>query len=144
MDFTLNPKDFNSKHSASGCIIKSGNKILFLQRKSKNFNEVVWAIPAGKIEKGETPEQALKREIKEETKLELSDFSIIKKYNIRLNKKNYDFTYFLFKAEVPENSEVIISDEHISYRWVKIDEINELNLELGAELYMDFIQKNIS
>jgi mutator protein MutT len=143
MDFSLNPKDFNPRHSASGCIIVSGDKVLFLQRKSKNFKETVWAIPAGKIEEGETPEQTLKREVTEETGLIITDISQVEKYHIRLYKKNYDFVYFLFKSTVPENAEVIISDEHIDYAWVKPEKVDELLLESGAEIYKKIIQQDL-
>ena len=142
MEFTLDPPNFSPKHSASGCIIRSGKKVLFLQRKPKNYGETVWAIPAGKIEQGESPEQALKREVKEETDLDLENFYQLKKYEIRLHKKNYDFTYFLFEANIPENSKVKISDEHINYKWVDIDKVNELELESGAEVYIMIIQEH--
>ena len=33
---------------------REGKKVLFLQRKPKNYGETVWAIPAGKIEQGES------------------------------------------------------------------------------------------
>lgn len=56
---------------AVGCLIVSDNKVLLVKRKNPP-NEGLWAIPGGKVEYGETIEDALKREIKEETGLEIS------------------------------------------------------------------------
>lgn len=50
----------------------SDNKILFLQRTfDDDFHPSVWNLPGGHIDAGETPEQAVKREFKEETNLEV-------------------------------------------------------------------------
>ena len=51
-----------------GAIIKQDEKLLMLDRKNFPFG---WACPAGHVETGETIEQALVREIKEETNLDI-------------------------------------------------------------------------
>src|SRR3990172_12032509 len=53
----------------SGVIIKN-NKILLMHR--KKYGREYWVFPGGKVEPGETQEQAIAREIKEETSLEIS------------------------------------------------------------------------
>lgn len=50
-----------------------GNEVLFLKRSKHEFMPSVWEIPSGGIEDGESMLQALKREIKEETNLEVFD-----------------------------------------------------------------------
>jgi len=47
-------------------IIVDGNKIFATQRGYGEFKDG-WEFPGGKLEPGETPEEALKREIKDET-----------------------------------------------------------------------------
>ncbi len=54
---------------AAGGMVTSNNKYLFIFRKGK------WDLPKGKIDNGETPEEAAFREVSEETGLK--DFSII-------------------------------------------------------------------
>ncbi len=50
-----------------------GDEVLFLKRSKHEFMPDVWEIPSGGIEEGESMLQALKREIKEETNLEVFD-----------------------------------------------------------------------
>jgi 8-oxo-dGTP diphosphatase len=52
-------------------IIKDGDRILATQRGYGDFKDG-WEFPGGKIESGETPQQALKREIKEELDTEIT------------------------------------------------------------------------
>ena len=51
------------------CYIFNKNKEVLLQHKSRGFGKGKWNGPGGKIEKGETPEEATIREVKEETGL---------------------------------------------------------------------------
>ena len=52
-------------------IIKRGDEILATQRGYGNY-EGWWEFPGGKIESGETPEQALVREIREELRADIA------------------------------------------------------------------------
>lgn len=56
----------------TAAIIKKNNKILIAQISKKDKLSSMWEFPGGKIEEGETPEECLKREIKEELDIEVS------------------------------------------------------------------------
>ena len=47
-------------------ILESGNKILVGQRTAEQSHPLKWEFPGGKVESGESPEQALERELEEE------------------------------------------------------------------------------
>ena len=61
--------NYNKLLNVSAAAIVDNNKILLIKRVKPPFANL-WAIPGGKIEFGEHPEQAVLREIKEETNLD--------------------------------------------------------------------------
>ena len=75
----------------SAAIIMKDNKIFVTQRGYGEFKDW-WEFPGGKIEEGETPEECLKREIKEELKADIN----IDKY---LCIVEYDYPNFHLKME---------------------------------------------
>lgn len=77
-------------HVSAAIIIKD-NKIFVTQRGYGEFKDW-WEFPDGKIEEGETPEECLKREIKEELKADIN----IDKY---LCTVEYDYPNFHLKME---------------------------------------------
>lgn len=77
-------------HVSAAIIIKD-NKIFVTQRGYGKFKDW-WEFPGGKIEEGETPEECLKREIKEELEADIN----IDKY---LCTVEYDYPNFHLKME---------------------------------------------
>ena len=55
-----------------------------------------WVFPGGKIEKGETPEEAAKREVSEETNLIIEDLEVVGEQDF--GKKNQSCMGYLVKA----------------------------------------------
>ena len=106
-------------------IIKHNNKILCTQRDVSKNEEVSfkWEFPGGKIEVGETNEEALKREIKEELNIEVN----IEKYFMEVN-----YIYPSFKLKMytylcntqTDNIELLV---HKDYKWLRNDELNTLD-----------------
>jgi|APSaa5957512622_1039677.scaffolds.fasta_scaffold36511_2 bis(5'-nucleosidyl)-tetraphosphatase len=110
---------------AGGIIfIKEGENIFYLIIKGKATNW--WSFPKGHLEENETIVQAAQREIYEETGLkDLRSFpgflETISFINHKNNKKHVH--HLLFQTKLRE---IILSDEHIEYKWLKFEEAYEL------------------
>ena len=80
-------------------IFYKDDKILVQDRRDISKFGEEWGFFGGRIESGETPEQAVVREAKEELSYDLKDFVFIKKSNHRLPEVT--FTVYAFAAPLP-------------------------------------------
>lgn len=113
--------------TVSAIIFDPDGKIL-LCKSHKWENKYV--IPGGHIEFGERMEEALKREILEETGLDIYDLKLISlKESICSDnfqeKKHFIFIDYLCKTD---SSNVTLNDEAEEYEWVDIDQIDYYDL----------------
>ena len=105
----------------TAAIIESGDKILIAQRKSEDdLFGGLWEFPGGKIEDGETPEECMARELKEELEIE-AEIGIL----ITSNKHRYPNGIFeLLAYRVQHFSGNIVLNDHDKIKWISIDEIS--------------------
>ena len=103
-------------------IIQKENKILATKRGYGEFINM-WEFPGGKIESGETKEQALVREIKEELNIEIS----VDKFAIDIEYQYPNFYLFMscFVCSIKEGSIEFL--EHNDGKWITKEELNTLN-----------------
>ena len=73
------------------CILKKNKKILFTKRPSKKYFGDYWEFPGGKVEKNETFEEAIKRELFEELgiRIKIQDLINLDLVNHTYDKKNF-------------------------------------------------------
>lgn len=105
----------------AAAIIKSDSRIFATQRGYGEFKDG-WEFPGGKIEEGETPEDALVREIKEEldTIIHVGD---------KIDCIEYDYPAFhlsmeCFWAEIISGN--LILKEHEAAKWLSRDELDSV------------------
>ena len=103
-------------------VIKRNNKIFVTQRGYGEFKDW-WEFPGGKVEKGETKEEALIREIKEE-------LDTVIKVDSYLDTIEYDYPDFhlsmdCFVCSIVEGH--LVLKEHEDSKWIKKEEIDTLN-----------------
>lgn len=103
-------------------IIQKENKILATKRGYGEFINM-WEFPGGKIESGETKEQALVREIKEELNIEIG----VDKFAIDIEYQYPNFYLFMscFMCSIKEGSIEFL--EHNDGKWITKEELNTLN-----------------
>ena len=123
-------------------IKKSGDNILFLllKRAEDETYPNVWQMVTGSIKKDEKAWETALREIKEETSLIPEHFWVVPTVNSFYNEHRDDVCMVpVFLAEVPEESNVIISDEHSEYKWVTKEEAKDLLAWPGQRNAVDII-----
>lgn len=102
-------------------IIKKDNKIFATQRGYGEFKGG-WEFPGGKIETGETFQQALTREIKEELETEIS----IDKFFMTVNYDyaNFHLTMHCFLCSIKEGNLTLL--EHSASKWLDMENIDSV------------------
>ena len=107
-----------------GAIIKDGDRYLVGQRAANKAQGGLWEFMGGKIEPGETPEQALARECREELALEIEDEHIIDSVVHEYPEKTIRLTLISCS---PKSGSIPKALEHQQIRWVTRVEMDVLD-----------------
>ena len=103
-------------------IIKDGDRIFATQRGYGDFKDG-WEFPGGKIEPGETPQEALAREIYEELDAEITvDSHLI---TVETDYPEFHLSMQCFWAELKEGSRLKLK-EHEAAKWLSADELDSV------------------
>ena len=105
---------------------RKDGSILIFKRNLTDTTPGIWEHPGGKLEWGEDPAEGAKREVKEETNLDVKITRPIDIYSYVAERhgQNKHCIQLVFEAELlDENQEVVINDEHSEFRWVKLEEL---------------------
>ncbi|MDD4901143.1 MAG: NUDIX hydrolase [Patescibacteria group bacterium] len=129
-------------HSCIGAIIKKDNKILMLDRLNIPLG---WACPAGHIEAGETPEETLAREIKEETDLDVKKYKLLIHEFVPFGTCKRGFTghdWYVYEI-LDWSGEIKINNEHKDIGWKTIEEIKQMQSEKKLEKIWEYMFKKL-
>ena len=108
------PENFMPKFEVVSCFVEYKNEILLLLRQDHKPQPNTYGVPAGKIDPGENALQAIQREGKEETQIDLEGAIHFDKLFVRYPE--YDFTYHIFHKKFDIQPTVIINpNEHKQY-----------------------------
>ena len=102
-------------------IIRKGDKIFATQRGYGDFKDW-WEFPGGKIENGETPEEALKREIREELSTEINVDNFL--CTVEYDYPNFHLTMHCFFCSLL--TEALHLNEHEAARWLSKNDLNSV------------------
>ncbi len=128
----------------SGCLVKDG-KILMVQRDEEECEDahMKWEFPGGKVDFGETPEQAIEREFKEETGIEVKAVKLMP----YVQTVYWDYEWgkqqticFIFICEYVKEVEYV-KDHHVNkIAWYTPDEILKLQSLPGTEEIIEHVR----
>lgn len=111
-------------------IIRRGDKIFATQRGYGDFKDW-WEFPGGKMEAGETPEEALKREIREELSTEISVDEFL--CTVEYDYPAFHLTMHCYLCSLL--TEALHLNEHEAAKWLTKDDLDSVNW-LPADKYV--------
>ncbi|MCP4632174.1 MAG: 8-oxo-dGTP diphosphatase [candidate division Zixibacteria bacterium] len=121
------------------CYIRDGNRTLMIHRvkKENDMHEGKWNGLGGKIIPGETPEECVIREIKEESGLDIVDPEL--KGVITFPKFDDIDDWMVFIFVVNRFSGELIDSEEGNLKWIENEKLFDLNLWEGDKIFMKWL-----
>lgn len=126
------PENFHPKFEVTSCICWFEDTFLCLQRNANKREGGKWGFPGGKVDKDESLEQALRRELYEETIIRLNAVNHLQKFYVRYPE--IDYIFHLFETKFNNLPKIILKeDENVSYDWYTIEQFLEKDVVLGND-----------
>ena len=118
-------------HEAVSIVIfNDKDEILMIRERRYTVNRLEWEIPAGRVESGETIEDAAKREAMEETGCTLKDLRFLCSQNPANGMS--DCTCHVFAARAETEGGIQDTEEVADKRWMPIQEVRQLLRDNGT------------
>ena len=120
-------------------IIRDGDKVLLLERSPEDYLGGMFELPSGEVETGETLDEALRREVAEETGFVLIGIDRYLGYFDYRSRGGRLTRQFNFAVTV-QGTPVVTLTEHESFAWVRVEELAEypVSPEVGELLRQVF------
>lgn len=101
---------------------EKGQPIIFATQRGYGDLKGGWEFPGGKIEEGETPQEALKREIMEELDTEISVGDLID--TIEYDYPTFHLSMDCFWCQIVKGD--LVLKEHEAAKWLRMDELDSV------------------
>ncbi len=124
------------KEVSVGIIIREG-RILACQRKRTTRYPLKWEFPGGKIEAGETPREALVRELHEELTIHAIPDGLFHTQEWTYGDRSYRVYYFLVREFSGAMQNITFEDT----RWVTAEEMLEMDILAGNREAVEKLQR---
>lgn len=123
------------------CYLKREGKTLMLYRNKKpnDVHKGKWNGLGGKIEPGESPEDAVCREVKEESNFDLYQPQF--KGHITFPNFKDNFNWYIYLFEGIEFSGVMRDSSEGKLQWIEDNKIHDLNLWKGDYLFFNWMKR---
>lgn len=118
---------------------EEGKQIIFATQRGYGDLEGGWEFPGGKIEKGETPQEALRREIMEELDTEISVEELIE--TIEYDYPTFHLSMDCFWCEIIKGD--LVLKEHEAARWVTKEQLQDVDWLPADVLLIEKIRRKL-
>ncbi|MBI4895872.1 MAG: NUDIX domain-containing protein [Candidatus Aenigmarchaeota archaeon] len=119
----------------SKAVIQKDNKFLLLKRSPNSHGyRNTWDFAGGRDEKGETPEQSVIRETKEETSYDIVPGHHVRKEEYHDKEFDLSFHYFI---PIKVSGSLKLSKDHTEFLWVSRKDIKKLKLHPSVKMFFD-------
>lgn len=106
-------------------ILNPEGKMLLIKRSKGNTLSDTWDIPGGRMQFGESLREALQREIKEETGMELDRIGTVLNVSTFFPGNNPDNQIIrMIFAVSTKQGDVVLSDEHQGFVWADLSQLD--------------------
>jgi 8-oxo-dGTP diphosphatase len=106
-------------------VIFQDGKVLCVQRaeNEKEYVSLKWEFPGGKVEVGESMEEALMREIEEELAVEIHELQYL--MTVEHSYPDFDLTMHAYTCALTVKE--VTLKEHVATKWLAVEELNQLD-----------------
>ena len=143
-------EEFRPKFEIVSCFVQAPDatgqeQILLLLRQDHKPQPNTWGIPAGKQDPGEVKEEAMLRELSEETGMALSSQDVVLVDTAYVRFPELDFVQHIFAVRLPAQPTVIINpEEHKDFCWIASDHATSLDLIQDLDACIDILHQSQS
>lgn len=122
-------------------ILNSQGQLLLLRRSDKSSFSQKWSLAGGALEKGEEPFAGIRREIVEETQLEVKD---LKPFTVHsFFSPSDDFAVVIGYICQAVTTEVVLNWEHDEFRWLSVEAALKLDLSENGKFFVEEYRKTV-
>ena len=122
---------------AAAALFDEQSRILLAQRPPGKTMAGLWEFPGGKIEKNETPESALIRELSEELAVTVNKSQLIPLHFVSHNYPDFHLMMVLYACHEWEGSPAAVEGQNL--QWVKPDDLHTYDAPAADIPLFEFI-----
>ena len=123
---------------ASVALINSDNQILIAQRPKEKHLSGLWEFPGGKVEKNESPENTLIRELKEELNVNINQKCVAPLTFSEFDYKEFNLLLLLYVCRRWDGNPESMENNPI--KWVKSNKLREYTMPPADDAFIYCLQ----
>jgi len=112
-----------------GCFLEHDNQFVLVHRHSHKVDGDTWGLPSGKVEPGESDDEAIQRELYEETgyEAELSEFEKLGAFDFTTPRGD-TVTYVTYRLTLKALHYIVLEEAaHSEYKWTTVEDADKMD-----------------